>query len=172
MLYNIVLVSAIEQSGSVTCVHRTSLPQISFPFSSAQGTTPLKQRTALDKSYDPNPHIIHKSLTSPRHSLQGTDALPPVHPSDLSFFHPPWLPPPQHVSCPSKQNLITLFVEKGLLQGTLLNDVDDLTCKAEIETWTQRRNIWITTGKKGSGKNWETRIDIYSLLILRIRQLM
>ena len=93
--------------------------------------------------------------------------------TSASSILPGSLHPGKSVSLPSRIfALVTLSVEKGLLQDTLLNDVDDLTCKAEIETWTQRRNKWIATGKKGSGKNWATEIDIYSLLILHIRQPM
>ena len=93
--------------------------------------------------------------------------------TSASSILPGSLYPRKSVALPSRIcALVTLSVEKGLLQDTLLNDVDDLTCKVEIETWTQRRNIWITTGKKGSGKNWEPGIDIHSLLILHIRQLM
>ena len=38
LLYNVVLVSAVQQSESVTCVHVPLLPWISFPFKSAQST--------------------------------------------------------------------------------------------------------------------------------------
>ena len=52
--------------------------------------------------------------------------------------------------------------------GIQKNGIDDLICKAEIETQTQRTNIWISVGKGGY---WEVGIDIYTLLILCIKQL-
>ena len=92
-----------------------------------------------------------------------------VPPTSASPILPGSLHPSKSVSLPSRIfALVTLPVENGLLQDTLLNDAGDLTRKAEVETRTQRRNIWVTTGEKGSGKNWETGIDIYSLLILHI----
>ena len=52
----------------------------------------------------------------------------------------------------------------------LENGTDDLICKAETETQTQRRNIQIR-GKTGDGRKWETGIDIYTLLILYTKQI-
>ena len=50
------------------------------------------------------------------------------------------------------------------------NGIDDLICKAEIETQTQRTNIWIPRGKREGERNWETGTDTYTLLILCIKQ--
>ena len=52
----------------------------------------------------------------------------------------------------------------------LVLDIEDLVCKAEIETQTQKTNAWISGGK-GGGMNWEIGIDIYTLLILCIKQI-
>ena len=41
--------------------------------------------------------------------------------------------------------------------------IDDLTQKADIETQTQRTNIWIPRGEVGGGMNWEIWIDIYTI---------
>ena len=50
---------------------------------------------------------------------------------------------------------------------TQKNCIDDLICKAEIETQTQRTNVWIPRGKRGDGRNWEIGIDIYTLLCIK-----
>ena len=44
------------------------------------------------------------------------------------------------------------------------NGIDDPICKAEIDT-----NVEIPQGKEG-GKNWETEIDTYTLLILCVKE--
>ena len=46
------------------------------------------------------------------------------------------------------------------------NGIGGLICKAEIETQTYRTNVWIPRRNRKSGRNWEVRIDIYTLLIL------
>ena len=47
---------------------------------------------------------------------------------------------------------------------------DEHICKEEIETQTQRINIWIPRGEREEcGMNWETGIDVYTLLILYIK---
>ena len=48
---------------------------------------------------------------------------------------------------------------------------DNLICKTEIEeTQMQRTNIWTPRGERRSGVNWEIGIDIYTLLILCVKQ--
>ena len=47
---------------------------------------------------------------------------------------------------------------------------DELICKAEIETQMQRTNIWTLIGEMGGGMNGKIGIDVFSLLILRIKQ--
>ena len=42
------------------------------------------------------------------------------------------------------------------------NTMDDLICKAEIETQMQRSNIRIPRGKGSDGMNWEMGIGIYA----------
>ena len=60
--------------------------------------------------------------------------------TSASSILPGSLHPGKSVSLPSRIfALVTPSVEKGLLQDTLLNDVDDLTCKAEIGTWRESR---------------------------------
>ena len=55
--------------------------------------------------------------------------------------------------------------------GIQKNGIDDLICKAEIETQKQRTNVWIPRGKRGAaGRNWEIGIDMYTLLILCLKQ--
>ena len=41
------------------------------------------------------------------------------------------------------------------------NAIDELVCKAEIETQTERTNIWTPRGKWGRGMNWEIEIGMY-----------
>ena len=48
-------------------------------------------------------------------------------------------------------------------------DIEDPIYKAEIETPTQRTNIWISKGKEGDGMNWETGLDVYTLLFIKQR---
>ena len=56
--------------------------------------------------------------------------------------------------------------------GIQKNSIDDLICKAEIETQTQRTNVWTPRGERGGGgMNWEIGIDIYTLSILCIKQI-
>ena len=40
------------------------------------------------------------------------------------------------------------------------NGTDEPICKVEIETWTQRANIWTQMGK-GDSMKWEIGTDIY-----------
>ena len=56
------------------------------------------------------------------------------------------------------------------IRGIQKTDIDDLICKAKRETQTQRTNVWIPRGKRGGRRNWEIGIDIYTLLILYIKQ--
>ena len=37
--------------------------------------------------------------------------------------------------------------------GVQKNNIDDLICKAEVETQMQRTNVWVPTGK--GGEEWE-----------------
>ena len=48
--------------------------------------------------------------------------------------------------------------------GIYKNDIDETICKAERETQTQRKKVWTPTGGRGIGKNWETGIDMDTLL--------
>ena len=48
--------------------------------------------------------------------------------------------------------------------GIQKNGIDDLICKAEIETQMQRTNIWIPRGKREGGMNWEIGIDLYTTM--------
>ena len=50
--------------------------------------------------------------------------------------------------------------------GIQKNGIDDLICKTEIETKTQRTNVWTPKGRRGGEMNWEIGIDIYTPLIL------
>ena len=43
-----------------------------------------------------------------------------------------------------------------------MDDADELICKAEIETQTERMDIWIPEGE-GRGRNCETGTDIDTL---------
>ena len=47
------------------------------------------------------------------------------------------------------------------------NDTDELICNAEIETQTQRTNIWIPRVEGQGGMNWKIGIDIYTLLCIK-----
>ena len=49
-----------------------------------------------------------------------------------------------------------------------LNGIDDLICKAEIETQTLRTTTWIPRGKR-MGRNWEIGIHTHTLLMLCIK---
>ena len=53
--------------------------------------------------------------------------------------------------------------------GIQKNGIGYLSCKAETETQTQRTNVWIPRGKRSGGRNWQTGIDTYTLLILCIK---
>ena len=46
--------------------------------------------------------------------------------------------------------------------GIQKNGTDEPICKAEIETQTQRTNIWTPREEGGGGINWEIGIDIYA----------
>ena len=46
------------------------------------------------------------------------------------------------------------------------NGIDDLICKAIIETQTQKRNIQIPRGKRRGEMNWETEIDIHTYIYI------
>ena len=56
------------------------------------------------------------------------------------------------------------------LCGIQENGTDDLICKVETETQTQRTNVWVPRMKEAGGRNWETGIETYTLLILCIKQ--
>ena len=43
------------------------------------------------------------------------------------------------------------------------NGTDETVCKAEIDTQTQRTNVWTPSGERGGGMDWEIGIDIYTL---------
>ena len=43
--------------------------------------------------------------------------------------------------------------------------IDNLIYKAEIETQTQRINVWIPSGESGDRRNWETGIYIRFTLL-------
>ena len=44
--------------------------------------------------------------------------------------------------------------------------INDFICKAEMETQTQRTNIWIPRGEREEGgRNWEIWIDTYTPLM-------
>ena len=49
--------------------------------------------------------------------------------------------------------------------------IDGLICKAEIKTLIQRANVWIPGRGREGGRNWEIGVDIYTLLILYIKQI-
>ena len=56
--------------------------------------------------------------------------------------------------------------------GIQKNGIDDLICKAEIETQTYGEQMYgYQGGKGGCGRNWEIGIDIYTLLILCVKQI-
>ena len=46
-------------------------------------------------------------------------------------------------------------------------DAKHSICKAETETQMQRINVQTSRQKRGSGMNWETGIDIYTLLCIK-----
>ena len=48
------------------------------------------------------------------------------------------------------------------------NGIDDLICKAEIQTQTWRTHVWMTRGKEVGGMNWEVGIDMDILLPYKI----
>ena len=52
------------------------------------------------------------------------------------------------------------------------NGTDELVCRAEIETQTQRKNVWTPRGETaGSGDvgvmNWEIGIDMYTVMCIK-----
>ena len=51
--------------------------------------------------------------------------------------------------------------------GIQKNGTDELVFRAEIETQMQRTNVWTPKGERGSGKNQETGIDIYTLICIK-----
>ena len=54
---------------------------------------------------------------------------------------------------------------------TQKNGTDEPVCRAEIETQMQRTNVWTARGESGRGggdvMNWETGIDIYTLICMK-----
>ena len=42
----------------------------------------------------------------------------------------------------------------SFISGVSKNSTDELICKAEIEKWMQKTNVWIPRGEEG-GVNWE-----------------
>ena len=57
------------------------------------------------------------------------------------------------------------------ISGIWKNNIDYIICKAEIETQTQRTNVWIPRGKVGGGVDWRLD-DTCELLKLRIKQIV
>ena len=51
------------------------------------------------------------------------------------------------------------------------NGTNELICKAETESQMQKINLWIPREEGRGGMNWEIGIDIYTLLILCIKQI-
>ena len=55
--------------------------------------------------------------------------------------------------------------------GIQKNGTDELVCRAERETQMQRTNVWTLRGEVagggGGGMNWETGIDIYTLICIK-----
>ena len=49
--------------------------------------------------------------------------------------------------------------------GVQKNGIAGLICKGEIETQRERTNIRMPRGRRVRGRNWETEIDTYTLLI-------
>ena len=47
--------------------------------------------------------------------------------------------------------------------GIQKNGIDDLICKAEIETQKYRSNIWIPKGEGAGEMNWQIGTDKYSV---------
>ena len=50
------------------------------------------------------------------------------------------------------------------------NGTDDFTCRTEREIQTLRANLWIPKEERVGGMNWETEIDIYTLLYIKHNQ--
>ena len=53
----------------------------------------------------------------------------------------------------------------------LENGGDELICKIEIESQTQRTSLGLPSGEGRVGMNWKTGIEVYTLLIPCIRQI-
>ena len=53
--------------------------------------------------------------------------------------------------------------------GIWKNVIDDLICKAEVEIQTENKRM-NTKGEREHGMNWETGIDIYTLLCIKWRK--
>ena len=51
--------------------------------------------------------------------------------------------------------------------GIWKNGIDDLICKAEIETQTQGTDVWIPRGEGEGGMKWEIGFDIYTVLCIK-----
>ena len=49
----------------------------------------------------------------------------------------------------------------------LKNDTSELIYKTEIDSQTEKTNLWLPKGKKGEGINWEFGIDRYTLLYIK-----
>ena len=47
------------------------------------------------------------------------------------------------------------------------NGADELICKAEMETQMYTTNLWLPSGGREVGMNWEIGIDIYTLLCIK-----
>ena len=58
--------------------------------------------------------------------------------------------------------------------GTQKNAIDELVCRAEIETQMQRTNVWTPRGESGGGwggcggMNWAIGIDMYTLTCIKL----
>ena len=54
--------------------------------------------------------------------------------------------------------------------GIQKNSIDELVCKAEIETQMQRTNVWTPREESGGGvggMNWDIGIDISTLICIK-----
>ena len=59
----------------------------------------------------------------------------------------------------------TIYCTLMHICGIQKSGIDDLICKAEIETQMQRTNLWTPRGKE-DGRNWETEVDTYTIEIM------
>ena len=57
------------------------------------------------------------------------------------------------------------------MYGIQKNATDEPICKVEMETQMERTNVWTQRGERRGGMNWEIGKDIYTILILYIKQI-